>query len=220
MYLAKAIIFDMDGLMFDTERLGLDAWVYTGKKMNLNITKELALETVGVSWTLTKRIFFREFNEFDFDNAQAVWQEYINNYIEKNGIPIKPGLFDLLSFLEEIKLKKAIATSSLHVGALFYLKKAGIDKRFNVVVTGEMVTHGKPAPDIYFRAAELLDVNPRECIVLEDSVSGIKAAHAAKMMPIMTPDLIAADKQIESLLYAKFDSLTDVIRLLKNLFIK
>jgi len=212
MYLPEAIIFDLDGLMFDTELLGLDAWLYTGKKMNLNITKGLALKTIGVSWVKTKEMFFIELGEFDFENARMIWQEYINNYIEKNGVPVKPGLLELLSFLEENKIKRAIATSSLYESVMFYLIKAGIGERFGAIVTGEMVAHGKPAPDIFLRAAELLKVNPRECIVLEDSIYGIKAAHAAKMIP----DLIPPDEQIEPLLHAKLNSLLDVISMLKN----
>ena len=215
MSLPKAIIFDMDGLMFDTERLSIDAWFYAGEKMNLNVTKELSLKTVGVSWDLTKQIMFGEIGEFDFDLALTLFQEYINNYIEEKGIPVKPGLVKLLAFLDKIKIKKAIATGSLSDAVTFYLQKSGIDNCFDAIVTAEMVEKGKPNPDIFLHTAKLLNVMPQDCFVLEDSINGIKAAHAAGMNPVMIPDLILPTKEIELLLYAKLDSLLDVIDLLK-----
>jgi len=216
MHMPKAVIFDMDGLMFDTERLGVDAWLHAAQKMNLNFTKELALKIIGVSWDLARKMMFDELGEFDFGKARTAWQESINDQIEKGGIPIKPGLIELLSFLDEMKLQKAIATSSLRESVMFYLKNAGIDERFDVIVTGDMVSRGKPAPDIYLLAAELLGVNPEECMVLEDSINGVKSASAAKIPTVMIPDLIPSNAQIDALLHAKLDSLSDVISLLKE----
>jgi len=213
----KAVIFDMDGLMFDTERLGIDAWLYVGDKMNLAITEEIALKTIGRSWDGSKKILFDEVKEFDFDNARISWQNYINDYINESGMPVKSGLIELLSFLDEAKIKKAVATGSYYNDVLFYMNKAGISNRFDVIITGEMVSRGKPDPDIFIHTAKVLNVTPNECMVLEDSINGIKSAYSAKMIPVMIPDLIPANDEIEPLLYAELISLTDVIPLITSL---
>jgi HAD superfamily hydrolase (TIGR01509 family) len=216
MDLPKAVIFDMDGLMFDTERLGMDAWLYTGRKMKLDITEEIALKTIGISWDVTKQTCFNEFREFDFDNARKIWQDYVNHCIEEQGIPIKHGLIELLSFLDKAKIKKAVATGSYFNDAMFYINKAGMSDSFDAIITREMVTHGKPAPDIFIYTAKILNAAPEECIVLEDSINGIKAAYAAKMIPVMIPDLIPSNEEIDALLYAKLNSMAEVISLIKK----
>jgi len=216
MSLPKAIIFDMDGLMFDTERLGLDAWEYVGKAIGLNITREIALKAVGVSWESSREIFFHELGEFDFCYGHTLFQQYINSYIEEHGMPVKAGLMELLAFLDELKMKKAIATGSQYNGAVYYLEKAGISGSFGEIVTAEMVAEGKPAPDIFLHTAKLLGVVPQDCWVLEDSIKGIKAAVAANMKPIMIPDLVLPNNEIASFLFARLASLTDVIELLKK----
>ena len=215
----KAVIFDMDGLMFDTERLGLDAWQYIGAQMNINIAEDLVLRLIGLNWESAKKLLSHEFHEIDFSQAHTLFSEYLHDSIESRGLPIKTGLFELLSFLDELKIKKAVATSSLYEEAMFYMKKAGIENRFDTIVTGDMVTFGKPNPDIFLHAAKLLSVPPEDCIVLEDSINGIKAASAANMLPIMIPDLILPNEEIESLLHAKLDSLSDVIPLIKDCII-
>jgi len=217
MNLLKAVIFDMDGLMFDTERLGVEAWSNVGQKLGLNITKELMLKVIGVSWVSNKKIFTQELGEFDFYNAQALFHEYLNDAIVNNDIPVKPGLMDLLDFLDEVKLKKAVATSSNYDDAMFFLTKAGVYNRFDAIVTGDMIANGKPNPDIFLHTAGLLGVSSEECMVLEDSINGIKAAHSAGMKPVMIPDLIPPNEEIRPLLYAKLTSLADVILLIEDM---
>ena len=220
MTIPEAVIFDMDGLMFDTEALGLDAWLYISNKMNINVTKELALETLGVDWQSCKKILFSELGEFDFTSAQKLFAKYLENHINEHGVPIKSGLIELLDFLDENKLKKAVATSSLYVDAMYYISYAGIENRFDKIVTGDMITNGKPNPEVFLLTAKLLSVDPENCIVLEDSYNGIKAAHAAKMIPIMIPDLVNPSDEIMSLLYDKLHSLYDVIGLITKIMKK
>lgn len=216
MVIPKAVIFDMDGLMFDTERLGMEAWQHINQKLNLKVTRELALRLIGLPWDSIRTLLLSELDDFDFDYVQTQTLAYVDRSIDEQGIPIKAGLFELLSYLEESGLKKAVATSSAHDTAMFCLKKAGVDDRFDVIVTREAVASGKPAPDIYLHTARLLNAEPANCIVLEDSIHGVRAAHAANMLPIMIPDLVQPDKEIEALLHAKLDSLADVIPLLKG----
>lgn len=213
----KAVIFDMDGLMFDTERLAVDAWLHAGRELNLPITTELIYSVIGVSWERHKSIWRCELGEIDFNKANAICHDYMNLWIETNGIPVKPGLIELLSFLDENDIEKAIATGSERSIVDYYLGKACIDGSFPVIVTGESVGRSKPDPGIFLHAAKLLNTDPKDCIVLEDSINGIKAAHAADMTPIMIPDLIQSTEETELLIYAKLDSLTDVVPLLKGL---
>ena len=109
-----------------------------------------------------------------------------------------------------------MVTSTHYEDALFYFNNAGITNRFDAIISGDMVAKGKPSPDIYIKAAKTLEVTAERCIVLEDSPNGIKAAHAANMIPIMIPDLIPINDEIASLLYEKLDTLLDVVDLLKN----
>ena len=211
----KAIIFDMDGLMFDTERLGMKAWLHIGEEMDIPITEELVLKVIGLSWENNKRVWYSELGDFDIEKAGTMYHNYVNLHIEKNGIPMKSGLLEILSFLEKNKIKKAIASSSPSGVVKFYMEKAGITGRFDAIVSGEAVSRGKPEPDIFLHTAGLLGVAPGECVVLEDSINGIKAAYAANMIPVMIPDLIPMTPDIERLLYAKTDSLNDAIPLLK-----
>ncbi len=130
-------------------------------------------------------------------------------------MPIKDGLLELLSLLDRLKIKKAIATSTHNNYAKMYLEKANVLDFFDTIVTGEMVTRSKPYPDIYLYAAELLKAKPSECMVLEDSIYGIQAAFAAGMKPVMIPDLVLPDQQIEAMLFRKCYSLFDVMHLLQ-----
>jgi len=217
-FIPSAVIFDMDGLMFDTEAIGVNAWLHISEEMNVKVTKELSKKLLGITWEASKRILFNELGEFDFEHAQKLFFEYLKNYIKDHGVPIKSGLFELLDFLDEMKIKKAVATSSLYDDAVYYIKKAGIFDRFDEIVTGDMVEKGKPNPDIFLYAAKILDVVPENCIVLEDSINGIKAAHAAKMIPVMIPDLVCPTDEIIPLLHSKLHSLNDVIRLIMELW--
>lgn len=203
--------------MFDTETLGINAWLHISTKMNINVTKELALKLLGLNWESNKKMLFQELGEFDYNYARELFGEYLKKNIDEQGTPIKRGLIELLDFLDEMGMKKAIATSSQYCDAMYYIEKAGIRSRFDEIVTGDMVENGKPNPDIFLYTAKLLNTAPENCIVLEDSYNGVKAAHAAKMIPIMIPDLIQPNDEILPLLYCKLHSLSEVIGLIMKL---
>ena len=211
----ELVIFDMDGLMFDTESLIIDCKKRAGDKFGYNITRDIVIQTVGLNYEKTKNLMMEAFGKnFDFDEIYKVSMQYMNEYIIKYGMPYKKGLLELVDFLEEIKILKAVATSSEKKRAQFCLQKAGIDKRFNAIVCGDMIENGKPAPDIFLKASDICNVSPEKCIVLEDSPYGIMAAYRANMLPIMIPDLLQPNNEIEKLLYAKCDSLLDIIDIL------
>ncbi len=207
-----AVIFDMDGLMFDTERLSLEAWQVVGRENGLPITHELAMLVVGKGPESTKAVFethlgplphFFELREQRLAIAQRI--------IETDGMPLKKGLKELMAFLKENNLLTALATASPRASAGYYLEKAELIDYFDQIVFGDMVENPKPAPDIYLQVCNRLGVAPQSCLTLEDSPVGIKAAYLAGTKPVMIPDLILPDESVEPMLFAKADSLLDVI---------
>jgi len=213
----KAVIFDMDGLMFDTERLALYSLSDVGNKIGLDITEDIVHSTIGLSWDNVKLQLFSIFGEFDFDNMKILYQEYIDQYIEEHGLPIKRGLEELIFYINKSNLKKAICTGSYQDVVSYYLKKSSLDEVFDTIVTGDLDIPGKPAPDIYIHTAKLLGVKTKECMVLEDSPAGIKAAYDAGAIPVMVRDLVEPTKETEMIALRIVDSLFDIIALIEDL---
>ncbi|MDF3000789.1 MAG: hypothetical protein K0Q48_908 [Bacillota bacterium] len=211
----KGIVFDMDGLMFDTERLAKEAWTYAGTQLGLNITQEMVIKTLGLNIDDTNRVLMEELGEaFDLMEAREIRAGYVTDFIENNGIPMKNGLLELLNYLKGNDYKITVATSSEHEVARYNFRRAGISDFFDQIVCGDMIEQGKPAPDIYLRASEIIGIPPDECLALEDSPMGILAAHRAGLKPVMIPDLKQPDEETTKLLYARLTTLHDVIELL------
>lgn len=214
----SAVIFDMDGVIFDTERLGSILWKKASEEFGYPITDEVYKETIGVNIRETERIFKKYLGEnYPFDEIYKRKIQLTEEYIEKNGLPIKTGLFEILEFLESKKIPKAIATSTERERALYLLKKAEIDKRFEVIVCGDEVEKSKPEPDIFLLASQKLMVNPQECIVLEDSDNGISAAYKAGMIPILVLDYNTPSPETLKRAYKVFNSLLEVREFLKEI---
>lgn len=214
----KGIVFDMDGLMFDTERLSVRAWSFAGAQAGYRITEELVARTIGLDLSISRRIFKECLGEeLDFDALRKIKIGYSKDAIEKYGMPLKPGLRELLRYLKNNGYKAAVASSTEAARVAYYFEKAGITGFFDGVVCGDAVQNGKPAPDIYLRAGELLGLPPAECLALEDSPAGIVSAHGAGMKPVFIPDLVASDETAEKIAFAKLGSLFDVISLLDRL---
>lgn len=210
-----AVIFDMDGLMLDTERMAQLAWQQAGAEFGFTLPDELYLQAVGRTATVTELLFREGFGpDFPFEAIYARKQHYLYSAIDQEGIPTKSGLFELLDLIDQAGLAKAVATSTARVLATRKLTAAGLLHRFTTIVCGDEVPNGKPAPDIFLAAAEKLGVAPAQCVVLEDSSAGIKAAHAAGMRAIMVPDLIQPSADIMPLTYRIVESLHHVVDLL------
>jgi HAD superfamily hydrolase (TIGR01509 family) len=213
----KGIIFDMDGLMFDTERLVIKAWDFAGKQMGYSITKDIVIKTLGLNTENTRRVFIEHLgNNFDFYVFRKIRVDYMTDYIDKNGIPIKTGLIELLDFLKSNHYKMTVATSTEKEKTEYYFKKANISYYFDDIVCGDMIERGKPEPDIYLKASKIIGVAPNECLALEDSPIGILSAYRAGMKPVMIPDLVKPNEETNKILYAKLPTLFDVIELLNN----
>ena len=208
----SAVIFDMDGLMFDTERLALDAWKSVGVRAGFNISAEVILASVGCNERDTEIIMKQHLGEnFPFAELRSQRVKYIKDYVKANGMPVKAGLLKLLDFLNERGIKTAVATSTERISAEEHIKCCNILEKFNCIVCGDEVDRGKPEPDIFLLAAKRLGCKPEECIVLEDSENGIRGAYKAGMLAIMIPDLIKPKDEIKLLTHQIFDSLDHVI---------
>jgi HAD superfamily hydrolase (TIGR01509 family) len=186
----RAVVFDMDGLMLDTEPFYKAAWQHACAELGFDLDDASYAVMIGRPTEACERELIERFGtSFPMPRFRARWPELWRLSVPAQGIVCKPGLESLLSFVEEHGLASAIATSSDADYAEFSLRSAGLAGRFSTIVTGDQVAHGKPAPDIYLEAARRLRRNPAECIALEDSDAGVLAASAAGMVTLCVPDL-------------------------------
>jgi len=208
----------MDGLMFDTEALNATAWKAAGKLHGFEMTDEMLRSHIGTNAETTKKLMQNHFGPgFDFDAVRADRIAFSLRHIEENGMPLKPGLRELLTYLDKKGLATAIGSSSDERFVRFYLEHAALGHEFDVIVSGDKVKNGKPAPDIFLTALAELGIEAYECLVLEDSYNGITAAHRAGIRSVMIPDLLPPTPEVEKLFFRKADVLTDVIPLIESL---
>lgn len=212
-----AILFDMDGLVLDTEKLYTRFWQEAARACGYPMTKEQALgmRSLNRGAGLAKmQSYFGPEVDYDFIRRKRI--EMMDSFVEKEGVTLKPGIHELLAYLKERGIKTAIATSSPTERTVLYLTSVGLQNSFDELVSGYMVEKGKPEPDIYLYAAEKLGVAPEHCMVLEDSPAGILAAHRAGCLPVMIPDQDEPDAETKGFLYAQAESLSEVISLLEQ----
>lgn len=184
-----AVIFDMDGLMLDTERIALVVWRQAAADLGFTLDDEVAERMVGRTSATNRLMLQMHFGDgFSYDELASIADARYRETLERDGVPRKAGLIELLDTLKARGIPLAVATSTAHELARRKLDQAGIAGYFDVVVGGDDVVHGKPAPDIFLRAAERLGRLPGECVALEDSGPGIHAASAAGMVTILIPD--------------------------------
>ena len=213
----EAILFDMDGLVLDTEKLYTRFWQEAANALGYPMTKEQALGMRSLNRGAGLSRMQSYFGEtVDYDGIRGKRIEMMDAFVEKEGVTLKPGIHELLAYLKEQGIKTAIATSSPIERTILYLTSVGLEKSFDELVSGYMVEKGKPEPDIYLYAAKKLGVEPSRCMVLEDSPAGILAAYRAECLPVMVPDQDEPDEETSSMLYAKADSLLEVISLLQK----
>lgn len=212
-----AVLFDMDGLMLDTERMARVAWKRALLERGYPLEDSDYLRLVGRTVQDAQMVLGELFGpELPFQEIFDTRQTYYEQDIEQNGIPIKPGLLDLLGFLEENNIPKAVASSTPSWFARIKLDHTGISSRFLSIVCGDMVSRGKPFPDLFLEAASQINVEPQHCVVLEDSEAGITAAYHAGMTPLMVPDLKQPGPEIREMAYQILPSLAEVIPLMDN----
>lgn len=207
----RAVIFDMDGLMIDTEKLLHKYWIQAANENGYPMKMEhvLQIRSLAAKFAIPK---LKEMlgEDFDYYKVRTRRLELMAEHVERYGIEKKNGLDELLDYLKNEEYHLAVATATDMERTTNYLNKIGKFEYFEKIICGPMVENGKPAPDIYLKAAKELNCNPKECIALEDSPNGILAAYRAGCLPIMVPDLDLPDEETKKLLYTQAKDLIEV----------
>ena len=212
----QAVLFDMDGTIFDTEVIYRRGWIQAAKDVGFDEDMDLFFERVGgLNMTDMKALVHRVYGEdAPFDALRERRRFYLEEELACGILPFKSGAPDILYSLKEKGIPIALVTSSGRPLVDRYLKMSGLEDVFDIIMTGETVTHGKPHPEIFLSAAEKLGVLPAHCVVVEDSPNGIRAGHAANMYTVMVPDLHPVTEELRSLLWHCCDTLGDLIPLI------
>lgn len=210
----RAVIFDLDGTLTDTEKYFQRAWAEAAACFGyeLNREKTLALRSLGMPFVDEQ---FKEWlgNNCRPEEIRAKCHSIFNSIAAKNGVELKPGAEELLALLKERGFVIALATAGTSERAERQLAQTGVTGWFDRIICANMVAQGKPAPDTYLHACEVLGIRPEEAIAVEDSPNGVKSAHAAGCRVIMIPDQTEPDEETLPLLYARAGSLGDIIDL-------
>ncbi|MCZ7559046.1 MAG: HAD family phosphatase [Burkholderiaceae bacterium] len=211
----RAVVFDLDGLMVDTERIALECWIESARTFGWEITRETCLALVGIDSRESRQVLLdRMGGSFPMSEVSARGRVRYLERLRGEGVQAKPGLIELLDWLDARAVPMAVATPTQQELALEKLALAGLRERFETIVGGDQVPRGKPAPDVYREAIARIGAEPAHCIALEDSEIGLRAAHAAGATCIVVPDLLPPSPEYEPLAHAIVPSLREARELL------
>lgn len=207
----KSVIFDMDGVIFDTERVYMNIWMDVYKRHGLEITRDFYISLIGRDRRSIIKDLKEKFGEdFDalgmFDECDKELREAIN----RGEVPVKEGALDLINYLKGRNVKIALATSSHKEKLNMQLTIQNLEEIFDVLICSDDVTASKPDPTIFLVVASKLGADPKDCIVIEDSPAGIEAAHNANMTAFHVEDLKKADDNIKKYSTEQFKNLIEV----------
>ena len=212
----RGMLFDMDGLVLDTEKLYTRFWMEACHFYGFPMTLDQALRMRAANSRLSQANLHEFFGPTaDYSTIRAKRIELMDAFIAENGVEAKPGIRELLDFLDERGIPAAITSSSPVAWIRKHLSSLDLYHRFAKICSGYEVPHGKPAPDIYLYGAASLGLPPEACLALEDAPLGIEAAFRANCFPVMIPDQDQPDEKTEGMLFARADSLLDIIDLIK-----
>lgn len=213
----KLVIFDMDGLMYDTETIGLECLTKAAKKFGYTIDREFGLSSIGMNaYDYRKMVKAKFGDDYPFDQVSHESRMTRMSHFRKYGIAVKPGLKELIDYLKENNVKIALASSSSKETIDEYNRLAGFDDCFDFIIAGDMVIHSKPDPEIFLKVLEHFKVAKQEALVLEDSRNGIMASYNAQIPVICVPDLVKHSEEITKLTYATLPSLFEVKEIIET----
>ncbi len=213
----KAVVFDMDGLLLDTERVALETFLAACRENDFEPDVTVYYRCIGTTSVTTKDVLTEGYGpDFPYEAVTARWREKFNMEVFEKGVPLKPGGLELLRFLEENQVRKAVVTSTKQTAAVNALGKAGILHYFEFVLGGDQIASGKPHPAIYQKACRNLALLPQYCLALEDSDNGVRSASAAGLQVIQVKDLLEPAPEVRALGYLLVDSLREVQNWLKD----
>ena len=216
--MVSGIIFDMDGILIDSERQSNEGWLWAAWQLGVDMPMWLIDSFKGAPAELCCK-FFDDYYKgvIDYWEAKELRTQHVYKIRETEGIPVKKGVKDIFEYIRNNGLKCAVATSTRRESAEKTLHEIGVWDYLDAVVYGDEVEHGKPEPDIFLRAAKAIGVNPSEAVVVEDSINGIKAGYAADMRVVHIPDTIAIDDDIRKLTYMVCDDLNGLIDVVESI---
>lgn len=214
--LYDAVVFDMDGVIFDSERAVMDCWIELADKYGIENIEKPYLACTGTTMAKTKEIMLEAYGaDFPYDTYAKEASLLYHERYDGGRLPMKPGVVELLTYLKKENKKIALASSTRKQTVINQLRDANILDFFDAVICGDMVERSKPAPDIFLKACEELDVKPEKAYGIEDSYNGIRAAYAGNLRPIMVPDLLPKNDEMEEISEVILDNLLEVINYLR-----
>lgn len=212
----KALVFDMDGLIFDSERVVQRAWNIAGSEMGYGNVGEHIYNTLGMNVVSRKQYFLTHIDpKFQHEEFTARTRVVFREIVESEGLAMKPGAKELIMLGKEKGYRLAVATSSRRDYASRLLKEAGVYEYFDGFVFGDMVSHSKPDPEIYEKACETIGVLPQDSVAFEDAPAGIRSAAAAGLRVVAVPDLVQPPEELEELIWMKLETLEEMVDYLK-----
>ena len=211
-----AVVFDMDGVIFDTENLGLYAWRKAAPLFGADDIDAVYRKIIGTKYErgleILREHYGKDFPAEDFRKSAAVFVRDVLN----TKIPMRPFAREILEFLKKNGIKTALASSTKYDIVIRELTQEGLIGYFDVIVGGDLVTKSKPEPDIFLKAMADLGEKPENCFIVEDSHNGIRAAYASGARPVMVPDIVMPDEEIKSMCHKIFGNLGEVMEYFKN----
>lgn len=212
----QAAIFDMDGLLLDTERVCIVIFEQACQAVGVPFLRDLYLSVIGRNAAGIEATLRAGYGpDLDYMQLHNEWRTRYNAVVKHQAIPVKQGVIELLEWLKAEHIPTAVATSTQRDVASIKLRLSGLDRYFDAVATGCEVSQGKPHPEIYLLAASRLDVAPAQCLAFEDSNNGVRSAVAAKMIAYQIPDLVMPSDDVVALGHRIRPTLSDVLEELK-----
>lgn len=213
----KVVIFDFDGLMFDTEKVWKYYFIEANKKFGLNLTEQDRIECMGKNEIDVNKFLKSKYPDVNIEEYRTWHKTSVFNHLNNMGAEAKIGLFNIIEYIKKSNLSAAIVSGSSKSHIITSLQRVGIDyKLFNVIVSADDCIKSKPSPDMYLYAAKKLGLAPEQCVVLEDSYNGVKAAHGAGCFTIMIPDTLPPNKEMEQISNLILKDLNAVVDFLKE----